>query len=339
MRMHLSICIATRNRLPYLIETIDSVVPQLVDGVEIVIVDGASNDGTFEYFSKGVSHPSIRYIRLEKNGGLDHDYDLTVRNAVGEYCWLFSDDDVILPRSIGRVLAALVEQPSLVIVNSSVYDATLAKVLHEHEVDPNASVRFGPEETDSLFRQFGHPLTFIGRIVIRRSLWLSRNRVEYFGSYFVHVAVIFQSPLPDVTVFIPTPCLGKRTGNESWSSRSFEIWNILWPKLVWSFPAISDGTKAGVISKQPWNSILQLLKFRILGAYTLEEFRKHIKNSSLSGLRKLFLGAVSIIPGRPLNAVAYLIARAVIPDKPTVIQEIANSRFSIVHIFRLKRLR
>ena len=42
----LSICIATHNRADYIGETLDSIIPQLTDEVEIVVVDGASTDAT-----------------------------------------------------------------------------------------------------------------------------------------------------------------------------------------------------------------------------------------------------------------------------------------------------
>ncbi len=42
----LSICIATYNRAEYIGETLESIIPQVTDEVEIVIVDGASTDNT-----------------------------------------------------------------------------------------------------------------------------------------------------------------------------------------------------------------------------------------------------------------------------------------------------
>ena len=42
----LSVCVATYNRAEYIGETLESIIPQLTDEVEIVVVDGASTDGT-----------------------------------------------------------------------------------------------------------------------------------------------------------------------------------------------------------------------------------------------------------------------------------------------------
>ena len=44
----LSICIATYNRANFIGETLDSIILQLTEDVEVVIVDGASTDNTRE---------------------------------------------------------------------------------------------------------------------------------------------------------------------------------------------------------------------------------------------------------------------------------------------------
>lgn len=91
----LSICIATRNRESLLQQTLDSFIRQISGGVELVIVDGASSDGTPAMLAAYVArYPFLRYVRKEVNGGVDRDYDETVALAHGKYCWLMSDDDV-----------------------------------------------------------------------------------------------------------------------------------------------------------------------------------------------------------------------------------------------------
>jgi hypothetical protein len=89
-------------------------------------------------------------------------------------------------------------------------------------------------------------LSFIGAVVIRRSIWLGRERVLYFGTEFVHVGVIFQKPLPGSALIIAEPFITIRFGYGQWTSRSFEIWMFKWPKLVWSFKDISSEAKRRV---------------------------------------------------------------------------------------------
>src|SRR5262249_57418214 len=39
-------------------------------------------------------------------------------------------------------------------------------------------------------------VSFIGCVVIKRDLWLNREKDRHIGSEFIHVGVIFQAPLP-----------------------------------------------------------------------------------------------------------------------------------------------
>ena len=90
----LSICIATRNRANFIGQTIESIVSQVSDRVELLIVDGDSTDNTEEVVnSYAEKYSCIRYVRLPEKGGVDKDYCKAVEMAEGEFCWLFTDDD------------------------------------------------------------------------------------------------------------------------------------------------------------------------------------------------------------------------------------------------------
>ena len=67
----LSICIATLNRGAFIGETLESIVSQAANEVEIVVVDGASTDNTEDIVrSYAARFPRLRYLRLENKGGV-----------------------------------------------------------------------------------------------------------------------------------------------------------------------------------------------------------------------------------------------------------------------------
>ena len=106
--LFLTICIATYNRADHIAETMESIIPQLSDDVELLVVDGASTDNTEEIVRPYADHDQrIRYVRLAKKGGVDQDYCKSVELARGKYCWLFTYDDLIKPGSVAAVLAAV----------------------------------------------------------------------------------------------------------------------------------------------------------------------------------------------------------------------------------------
>ena len=78
----LSVCITTRNREAYIAETLESILSQCPPEVEVVVVDGASTDGTVAVV-RGVAsrYPQLRLLTPAENSGLDADFDKAVQAA------------------------------------------------------------------------------------------------------------------------------------------------------------------------------------------------------------------------------------------------------------------
>ena len=301
----LSICIATRNRIELLTEVIDSALPQLGEQVEIVVVDGASSDKTPSAMAELAAQDSrIRYFREEENGGIDRDYDKAVGYATGTYCWLMSDDDLFLPGAIARVLAASKDDPSLIVVDAQVRDCNQSGLLLENRLNLNADQVYGTDELEPLFIATARQLSFIGSVIVQRSLWLARQREPYFGSYFIHVGVIFQKPLPQGAVVLTSPCLSIRYGNASWTSRSFEIWVFKWPWIVWSLPTVSASAKRSVVMERPYESVRELILLRSKGAYSTGEYHRWVASGPSTKAKKLMCVAIAMVPGTLLNLLA-----------------------------------
>jgi hypothetical protein len=60
--------------------------------------------------------PRLRYELAAARGGIDADMAKTVALAQGEYCWLFSGDDVMFPEAIPRLLGELQAQPDVCVL-------------------------------------------------------------------------------------------------------------------------------------------------------------------------------------------------------------------------------
>lgn len=272
----LSICIATYNRGKFIGETLDSILVQMEPGVEVVVVDGASPDNTPEVMAQySLQYPEIRYFREELNSGVDADFDKAVGYAKGNYCWLMTDDDLLKPGSIIKVLSLLGGEEDLIVVNSEVRNVDLSVVFENKRLVLDIDRRYRAADSEDFFADIAGYLSFIGCVVIRRACWLARNRFAYYGTLFIHVGVIFQNPpIANVRV-IAEPLIIIRYGNAMWTSRSFEIWMFKWPKLIWSFPDFSDTVKRKVCRREPWRSVKALFHNRALGAYTVVEFQKY----------------------------------------------------------------
>lgn len=301
----LSICIATYNRAAYIGETLDSILPQLDDEVELLVVDGASTDNTEDVIQRYIEVDShIRYVRLPAKGGVDRDYDKSIELAHGEFCWLFTDDDLLRPGAVIAVKAALSEGYGLVIVNAEVRDRELAVIVQNRRIAMQNNKAYGLNSIEHLFIDALSYLSFIGGLVIRRSIWLSRERESYFGTEFIHVGVIFQKPLPDPALIIATPYIIIRYGNGQWTPRHFDIWMFKWPRLVWSFCLISDRAKQCIVQKEPWRRLINLILQRGRGTYTAHHYQKYF--SSLSSM-KLWKICAFLISRLPIKILAYFL--------------------------------
>jgi abequosyltransferase len=299
----LSICIATYNRADFIGETLDSIISQLSDEVEIVVVDGASTDNTQAVMEDYTAKcPGVRYIRLPQKGGVDQDFCKAVDYARGEYCWLFSDDDLFRPGAVRRVLQELRGDHSLVIVNAAVMNRDFSVQFQPSMLNNTEDEIYRPGTLDALFNRIVPTVSFIGCVVIKRSLWQQREHTRYFGTEFIHVGVIFQDQLPRTACVIAQPCISIRYGNAQWSSRSFEIWMQKWPRLLWSFDQISDETKRKGVKPEPWRRLKDLRLYRALGSYSPEMYEKIIAPSNASGLWKLAARIISRIPQPAWNA-------------------------------------
>jgi abequosyltransferase len=297
----LSICIATYNRGKFIGETLDSILSQMQPGIELVIVDGASPDNTPEVMAQYLPrYPEIHYYRELENSGVDADYDKAVAYAKGEFCWLMTDDDLLYPGAIKRLLAAIEDNIDLVVVNAEVKNINFSKTLDEAICKIQVDRKFDVKNNEEFFRETAQALSFIGCVVIRRDVWISRDRTSFYGTLFIHVGVIFQSPPIKKVNFIAEPLIAIRYGNGMWTPRSFEIWMFKWPELIWSFSDYSDDTKEIVVQREPWRIVRPLIFYRAMGAYNVAEYYGFIANK-INGLTRLMYLFIAIFPASLLN--------------------------------------
>lgn len=101
----LSVCIPTFNRARLLERAIRSVATQVKFGVEVLVSDNASSDGTAETCAGlGEEFPFFRYSRNESNLGWHGNTAKCIELAKGKYIALLGDDDSYLPGLVPALL-------------------------------------------------------------------------------------------------------------------------------------------------------------------------------------------------------------------------------------------
>lgn len=335
MTIELSFCIATRNRGGYIGETLSSIAAQCNSSVEIVVLDGASTDNTQDVIrTLQITTPALRYIKQEKNGGVDHDYDAAIGHAQGKYCWLMSDDDLLRPGAVDKVLRAIERHYSLIIVNSEVKNLDLSKLIDANRLQFFEDRIYPPKAFEILFAELSGYLSYIGAVVINRELWLKRDRAAYFGSNFIHVGVIFQQPLPSDTLVISEPLISVRLGNTQWRPKEFEIRMIQWTDLIFSLEAISTDVRNRCYRKEPWQSLKSLMFYRAKGTYDPGEYKRWIKPRLRSGWSKLKAVFVAYFPGPLANLIGLIYCSFDYRDSNIHYLDMKASRFFIRNWFK-----
>jgi abequosyltransferase len=301
--MKLSFCIATRNRASLIGLTIESILKQVTDECEIVVVDGASTDETPNVMRQLVQrHNNVRYFKQQVNGGVDRDFDLAVELAHGEYCWLVPDDDILISGAISSVLTALLKRPGLVLVNVEHRDASTWGVLSSSMLRTSCDQWLSSGSLTELFDNTFDLVTYIGCVVVLRKMWVSRERNRYYGSEFIHIGVIFQSPIEDGIYIIATPLISIRCGNQQWLPRSFDVWMVNLPNLVMSLPLSASKKRNAIVGIKTWPFILQLLYFRAVCAYSTLEYCKYLQLRTLRPFTRYLAYLVAILPCGIANA-------------------------------------
>jgi len=269
----LSICIATFKRAAFIGQTLASIVPQLRPGVELLVLDGNSPDETPEIVGTFLRQsPHIVYRREPTNSGFDADYDKAVGYARGTHCWLLTDDDLLVEGAVDQVLLALQDAPDVVVVNAQVRNKDFSILLHPRMLPIDTDRTWGADGNEDFFATACSHLSFIGALIVRRSLWMERAREPYYGSMFVHMGVIFQAPLAGTIRALARPLVIIRYGNAMWTPRSFEVWMYLWPKLIWSFVQFRETVRHRITVRHPTCSAKRMIWFRAIGAFGPREY-------------------------------------------------------------------
>ncbi len=100
MQLVTVICLC-HNHQAYVREALTSVLNQTHSGIQLIVVDDASTDGSKEVIQNFVNqHPDIEYLNLSENVGSCKAFNLALRKAKGAFIIDLAADDVLLPDRI-----------------------------------------------------------------------------------------------------------------------------------------------------------------------------------------------------------------------------------------------
>lgn len=117
MQPLVSICIPAYNNAGYIKDTIESILKQTYQNIELIIVDDNSKDNTLEVI-QSMKDPRVKVFHNEENLGMVGNWNKCLSLANGEFVKLICADDMLDQNAIELEAEALENNPSANLVES-----------------------------------------------------------------------------------------------------------------------------------------------------------------------------------------------------------------------------
>jgi abequosyltransferase len=228
----LSVCIPTYNRAAFIGETLESILSQASESVEVVVVDGASTDSTPEVVASYQKRfTNLIYHRGAQNMGVDRDMATAVELARGEYCWLMSSDDLIKPGAIPRMLGEIQSGADIYLCDITLCNSDMRPIRDTTFLsDRRADDQFDLTDREQFLTYLNLATSnnalfcYMSSIVFRRRCWVNVEYNERFsGTGYAHVFKLFSFIKERCLVkYIPSALVLNRPDNDSFAGQGIE---------------------------------------------------------------------------------------------------------------------
>jgi glycosyltransferase involved in cell wall biosynthesis len=189
-RILVSICIPTYNGAATVAETLDSILSQARDDLEVLVCDDCSTDDTPEIANAyALRHQQVRVIRKDSNVGMDRNFARAALHCRGEYVWFCGQDDVLEMGAIDKCWEILCgpKPVDFIYFNYRFMNGELTRVVKDAFLGISEDRYFAsPEE---YFSEIDHCPTFLPSVVMRRWFWDITPYEVFFGTHYVQVGV------------------------------------------------------------------------------------------------------------------------------------------------------
>lgn len=236
---------------PWLAACIESLRPQLEDGIELVFVDDASPDGSAALVQSLL--PQARLIRQPHNRGVSAARNRLLDEARGEYLWFIDPDDLVEPGAIARLKAVLAtHRPDLVSCDFRVFDdgpsTASVKPRHRHIASFDGPSGVLMTDMDQRLRgYFVHGQFHPWSKIVRRACWPAELRFpegRVFEDMAVYPRLLLHTPR-HVHVAEVWIAYRQRGGSllSQLDERRLDDWTWALDGLAAELPPLSDDTR------------------------------------------------------------------------------------------------
>jgi len=212
----ITVVTAVRNGMPFVAKTIESVLAQSYRGIEYIVIDGGSSDGTLDVVRKNESR--IAKWLSEPDRGIAEAFNKGLRFATGDYVMFLNSDDWLAdPDAMARMMAAAGENgwPQVIYGDCDLYDRDAGRFLYRASI---------PYDRGALLR---------GKALPHPGMLTRREYFARFGTFdeSFRIAMDFEMFLRGIpetgAVHMPTLITNVRSGGLSTLDRPFVLEEII----------------------------------------------------------------------------------------------------------------
>src|SRR5688572_25821556 len=98
----ISVCMATYNGASFIREQIESILPQLEPGDEIIFSDDGSTDSTLQVIAD-YHEKRFKIFQHTRTGSPARSFEKGLRQCTGELIFLTDQDDIWMPEKVSRM--------------------------------------------------------------------------------------------------------------------------------------------------------------------------------------------------------------------------------------------
>jgi len=139
----ISVCLALYNGEKYIIEQVKSILDELTENDEIIIVDDCSTDNSYNVV-KNITDSRIKIIKNLQNLGVNGTFQNAIKASTGDYIFLSDQDDIWIEGRVKIMIDSLIKSNALLLVsnyNTLINDKRIYSKLKVKEQDSKNSLK------------------------------------------------------------------------------------------------------------------------------------------------------------------------------------------------------
>ncbi len=216
--MLVSVCIPTYNGARYLRETIQSVLSQSHEELEVVIADHGSTDQTLSIV-RSFGDKRIRLVTRQRDGDIAANWTAAVNSSSGEFIKVMGQDDLLYPSALEVELRALLSQHREVgfcYSRRDVIDPLGSIIIRNKKLDDRVKRIRSESLLRSIVRSGSNPIGEPVAVMFRREAW---NSIKTFrGTYLIDLNFYFDLLKNNDAVATGVCSAAFRVHSASWGS-------------------------------------------------------------------------------------------------------------------------